>query len=254
VVTACAGINSGDSAVNVKPAFVIGPITKTSYDGVTDDLLTAGLGKSGLAGAAPAVADPANPTAAELRRLAIYNNYRALVDVNANGGYGSLYGPNVDSSGNATMSEGRIEGTEYFAYADDGTGLRKVTLMAQIPASFDRRSACIIVAPSSGSRGVYGAIGTAGEWGLKHGCVVAYTDKGTGIGVHDLATTPSWHRGVRQSATGRHNFAANISTAVLAAFSPACRTGSLSSMHTRSRIRRRIGARRRDQIRLLRAQ
>ena len=40
---------------------------------------------------------------------------------------------------------------------------------------------------SSGSRGVYGAIGTSGEWGLKRGCAVAYTDKGTGTGAHDLA-------------------------------------------------------------------
>ena len=42
---------------------------------------------------------PANPTVAELRRLAIYNNYRALVDIAANGGYGTLYGPNVDADG-----------------------------------------------------------------------------------------------------------------------------------------------------------
>src|SRR5690606_24287033 len=41
---------------------------------------------------------------------------------------------------------------------------------------------------SSGSRGVYGAIGTAGEWGLKRGCAVAYTDAGKGTGYHDLAT------------------------------------------------------------------
>ena len=34
-------------------------------------------------------------------------------------------------------------------------------------------------ATSSGSRGVYGAIST-GEWGLKKGCAVAYTDKGAG--------------------------------------------------------------------------
>ena len=42
------------------------------------------------------------------------------------------------------------------------------------------------MATSSGSRGVYGAIGTSGEWGLKKGCAVVYTDKGTGIGAHDL--------------------------------------------------------------------
>ena len=37
---------------NVKPAFV-GVVTKTTYDGISDDLLTAGLGKTGLGGAAP---------------------------------------------------------------------------------------------------------------------------------------------------------------------------------------------------------
>ena len=39
-----------------------------------------------------------------------------------------------------------------------------------------------------GSRGIYGAISAAGEWGLKRGCAVAYTDKGTGSGAHELAT------------------------------------------------------------------
>src|SRR6266478_8099354 len=145
LVTACAAINSGDWASNIKPAFVAGAIAKTNYDGVADDLLTAGLGKSGLAGAAPAVADPVNPTAAELRRLAIYNNYRALVDVNTNGGYGSLYGPNVDVKGNATTFEGKIAGNEYVAYADDGTGTQNVTMMVQVPATFDPKNPCIVI-------------------------------------------------------------------------------------------------------------
>src|SRR5213075_1399576 len=112
-----AAMGGRDSTTNVKPAFIAGAIGRMSYDGVADDLLTAGLGKSGLQGAAPAVADPVNPTAAELRRLAIYNNYRALVDVNANGGYGTLYGPDVDANGNVTTSEGKIAGIEYIAYA-----------------------------------------------------------------------------------------------------------------------------------------
>ena len=58
-----------------------------------------------------------------------------------------------------------------------------------------------MTATSSGSRGVYGAIGTAGEWGLKHGCAVAYADKGTGNGVHDLATnTVNLQDGTRTDA------------------------------------------------------
>ena len=42
----------------------------------TQDLLTGGIGKTGLAWPPPAYADPANPTAAELRRNALYSNYR----------------------------------------------------------------------------------------------------------------------------------------------------------------------------------
>jgi gamma-glutamyltranspeptidase len=167
----------------VAPDFINGTIVMNAYDGETDDLLTAGLGAEGLAGAAPGFADPANPTAAELRRLAIYNNYRAIVDTTPGGGYGDLYGPAVGVEGS-----GKIAGKEYLAYADDGTGKQNVTLMVQIPSTFDPANACIVTAPSSGSRGIYGAIGSAGEWGLKKGCAVAYTDKGTGMGTHDLDT------------------------------------------------------------------
>ncbi|WP_293997530.1 3-hydroxybutyrate oligomer hydrolase family protein [Sphaerotilus sp.] len=173
---------------NRLPAGLSGAITEKVYDGTTDDLLTAGLGKTGLLGAAPAYAAPATPTAAELRRNAVYNNYRALVDYTAAGGMGTLYGPNIDLNGGNTLGEGKIAGREYTAYADDGTGRQNVTLMVQIPDSFQPGRPCIVTATSSGSRGVYGAIGTAGEWGLKRGCAVAYTDKGSGNGLHDLTS------------------------------------------------------------------
>jgi hydroxybutyrate-dimer hydrolase len=169
---------------NALPSFVKGTVVKTSYDGNGDDLLTAGLGKTGLAGPTPPVGP--TPTAAELRRLAIYNNYRALVDITAAGGYGVLYGPNIDVNGIDTGTEGKIAGDEWLAFDDDGSGTQNVTMMVQVPASFDKNNPCIVTATSSGSRGVYGAIATAGEWGLKHGCAVAYTDKGSGNGVHDL--------------------------------------------------------------------
>jgi hydroxybutyrate-dimer hydrolase len=58
--------------------------------------------------------------------------------------------------------------------------------MVQIPANFDQANPCIITAASSGSRGVYGAIATAGDWGLKHKCAVAYTDKGSGNGYYSM--------------------------------------------------------------------
>ena len=215
--------NFGDE--NVRPDYIKGSIVSATYDGTSNDLLTAGLGKTGLAGAAPVVAVATAPTDAELRTLAIYNNYRALLDMTANGGYGLLYGPNIDINGNNTLGEGKVAGEEHIVYADDGTGAQNVTLMVQIPSSFDIENPCIVTATSSGSRGVYGAIGTSGEWGLKHKCAVAYTDKGTGNGGHDLvANTVTNLQGTRvpaASAGTQSQFTANLSAADLAAFNGA---------------------------------
>ena len=194
LLTACGGSDSAPEpvaapVVNVLPSFVAGSVAQMSYDGATDDLLTAGLGKTGLlAAAAPAFANPVAPTAAEVRRNAIFTNYRALIDYTALGGFGRLYGPNIDISGSDTLGEGKVAGTEYIAVADDGSGRQNVVLMVQVPSNFDVKNPCIVTATSSGSRGVYGAIGTSGDWGLKHGCAVAYADKGSGNGLHDLMT------------------------------------------------------------------
>jgi hydroxybutyrate-dimer hydrolase len=201
-------------------------ILHTRYDGVTNDLLTAGLGKTGLGSTtAPGFADALNPTAEELRRLAIYVNYRALIDPTPGGGYGTLYGPNVTADGVVTTNEGRIPGDEYIAFASDRHGRKNVTLMVQVPDSFDPKKACIVTAPSSGSRGIYGAIATAGEWGLKHGCAVAYTDKGSGTGAHDLQNnTVNLIRGERtDAATAGDNsiFTADLTAEQRAAFNAA---------------------------------
>jgi hydroxybutyrate-dimer hydrolase len=192
------------------PDFSSQKILHARYDGNTDDLLTAGLGKSGLGLATPpAVREPKSPTVAELRRRAIHANYRALADMSPAGGYGVLYGPNIDLSFKDGLGEGKIAGDEYITFVDGAT------LMVQIPDRFDPKNPCIVTASSSGSRGVYGAIGTAGEWGLKRGCAVAYTDKGTGTGFHDLATdsvntvTGQWS--IRELAGNDALFAAPIS-------------------------------------------
>src|SRR5512135_3546359 len=116
VLAGCA-VGPGGSAVT-PPTYLRSPIIHNRYDGAADDLLTAGLGRSGLANsAAPGFADPLRPTPAELRRLAIYNNYRALVDMTPGGGYGVLYGPGVAGGVPATDPEGRIAGDEYLAFA-----------------------------------------------------------------------------------------------------------------------------------------
>ena len=162
VLAGCGG--SSDPELNALPAGAThlsrmayratSPGTGSTAD--TQDLLTAGRGKSGLlsTAAVPAYADPLQPTAAELRRNAVLSNYRGLVDVTAKGGFGTLYGPNVDLAGNATASEGLVPGLEYVGVLDNPAGTKRVTMAVQIPDSFDVNAPCLVLAPSSGSRGV----------------------------------------------------------------------------------------------------
>jgi hydroxybutyrate-dimer hydrolase len=147
------------------------------YDGVADDLLTAGLGETGLRGAVPEFTDALRPTWRELRRRTVFQNYRGLVDVSAEGGYGRLYG--------ARDGE-RIAGVEYLATVRSPAGSGTGSVLVQIPAAFDLRRPCLVVVASSGSRGIFGGLPTAGEWGLRRGCAVAHTDKGTGIGLYEV--------------------------------------------------------------------
>jgi len=223
-LSACGDHSRDESpaALNQKPAY-LGAITTTSYDGTTDDLLTAGLGATGLAAAsAPVYNDPANPSARELRRNAIFANYRAVLDINANSGYGTLYGPNVPVAGGAGNGSGMIAGTEYLAYADDGSGKQNVTLMVQVPTNFDPANPCIVTGTSSGSRGIYGAIGSAGEWGLKHNCAVAYADKGSGTGLYtfddDSVNGLNGQRATRTAAGKNASFVPDLTDAQRAAF------------------------------------
>ncbi|MHA4868734.1 3-hydroxybutyrate oligomer hydrolase family protein [Duganella sp. PWIR1] len=224
-VTAC-GSNEHDEPedLNLKPGY-LGDISSKTYDGVSDDLLTAGLGKTGLAAAAPAYADPTNPTAAELRRNAIHANYRAVLDIAANSGYGTLYGPNVDARGVVGAGEGKVAGTEYVAYADDGSGNQNVTLLVQVPTGFDSKNPCIVTGTSSGSRGIYGAIGSAGEWGLKNNCAVVYSDKGSGTGLYtfddDSVNLQNGLRATRAAAGKNSIFTPALSDAERAAFAAA---------------------------------
>jgi len=158
-------------------AEIVAPPIRRVYDGQGDDLLSAGLGAAGLRGPAPEFADPANPTTVELRRRAIWNNYRGLADLSDAGGFGRLSGPREGES---------IAGIEYLAAVRKPGGMGITTVMLQIPAQFDPAGPCLVAVASSGSRGVYGALPTAAEWGLRKGCAVVHTDKGTGTGFHDL--------------------------------------------------------------------
>lgn len=146
------------------------------YDGIKDDLLSGGSGFKGLQNPiSPFFENPENPSVSEIRKRAIWHNYRAITDVESPC-YGKYYGP-----GAGYGSEEFISGTEIMAISNEN-----VTMMLQIPENFDKSKPFLVAAPTSGSRGIYGGIGVVGEWALKRGFAVVYTDKGTGTGYHIL--------------------------------------------------------------------
>lgn len=162
--------------VSSAESFVDGPIRITTHR-QDDDLLTAGLGLAGLQGVPALFVNAEQPTAEELRRRAIHQNWKAIADLSPLGGYGSSYGRIVD-----------VPGREYHAFARIPGAGSAHRVLAQIPDSFDQRARCLVVSPASGSRGVYGAMAVGGAWGLPRGCAVVYTDKGAGSGFFDLAS------------------------------------------------------------------
>lgn len=170
--SACAPLRPGpENAV-----IAIEPVLETAHR-AGDDLLSAGLGLDGLRAKAPAFADPAAPTPAELRARAIHANWNGIADLGPLGGYGLVYG-----------AVPKVPGREYGAFARVPGATSPHRMLVQVPDAFDPNARCLLVAPSSGSRGVYGAIALASAWGLPRGCAVAYTDKGTGTGYFDAAT------------------------------------------------------------------
>lgn len=141
-----------------------------------DDLLTAGLGLAGLRSLAPpAFADANAPTVEELRRRALWGSWRGIADLAPGGGYGDLFGDLA-----------RVPGREYSAYARLPGAHQPHRVLAQVPDNFDSGRRCVLVAPASGSRGIYGAVSVAAAWGLPRGCAVVYTDKGAGSDYFDL--------------------------------------------------------------------
>ncbi|MDQ6648264.1 MAG: D-(-)-3-hydroxybutyrate oligomer hydrolase [Pseudomonadota bacterium] len=173
ILFACAGIPvAKDSAMR---KLDIGDVRVTEHRGY-DDLLSAGLGLAGLAGAPVPFANPLEPTADELRRRAIQTSWKGIADLGPLGGYGTVYGGVPD-----------VPGREYQMFARIPGANAPHRVLLQLPDDFDKRKRCLVVTASSGSRGIYGAIALAGAWGLPHGCAVAYTDKGTGAGYYDYA-------------------------------------------------------------------
>lgn len=160
---------------------------RTSEHRDGDDLLSAGLGLDGLrAMTPPAFANPEVPTPTELRRRAIWSNWRGIADLTPAGGFGVLYGELP-----------KVPGREFHAFAMVPGAAQPHRVLAQIPDAFDAKKRCLVVTASSGSRGIYGAIAVAGPWALPKGCAIAYTDKGAGTDYFDLAEK----RGVRIDGT-----------------------------------------------------
>jgi hydroxybutyrate-dimer hydrolase len=154
---------------------MFGPMRVTEHRG-SDDLLTAGLGLDGLRAATPpAFADATAPTPAELRRRALWNNWRGIADLSPTGGYSTLYG-----------SVAHVPGREFQAFATLPGANHPHRVLLQAPDAFDAGKRCLVVTAASGSRGVYGAIAVAGAWALPNGCAVVHTDKGAGTDYFDL--------------------------------------------------------------------
>lgn len=156
------------------PDFLAEKIRKNYYDGNKNDLLTAGWSKQQLAQRKLPNSDQ-KIDAQWLRKAAYYNNIIALIDTTEAGGYSKLFGP---------LNSTPISGYEYLTNSLDDQGEFAATLALQIPDNFNWKTPCIIVAASSGSRGIYGAVGTVGSWALTNQCAVAYTDKSTGTGFY----------------------------------------------------------------------
>lgn len=169
---------------------LLGDIRQHEYRG-SDDLLTAGLGEKGLRNPLPpAFANAEKPSEDELRRRAVWTNWRGIADLAPGGGFGEFYG-----------SLAPVGGREFHALALLPGAKNPHRVMLQLPDSFDRKKACVVVSASSGSRGIYGAIALAGGWGLPHGCAVAYTDKGAGTDYVDTADNTITGRNTAFSAT-----------------------------------------------------
>ena len=197
----CDGSFAGSS--NSLPSFIVrGSLEIMEFDGQTlyggypDDLLSGGLNSDGLQlGTGPGFIDPLNPTPRELRRLAIWNNFRAITDMTTAGGFGLFWGPDL-APAFPGVEQGLIPGIEYKALMKKPAGsgnVNNVPVAVQIPDNFNPEDPCVFLAPPSGSRGYYGGI-AVGEWGLFKGCAVVLPGKATGTGFHLLGSDKVYDR------------------------------------------------------------
>lgn len=147
-------------------------------EAVHADLVSAGLGLDDLRASRPEPADAANPTPEELRRVAFHTQFNSLSALNLDGGLGDFSEQGLPV----------VAGTEIMTWRPVADTPHTARALLQIPDAFDASRACLVVAPASGSRGVYGAVPLVAPWALPKGCAVVYSDKGAGTDYFDLAT------------------------------------------------------------------
>ncbi|HET6602700.1 MAG TPA: 3-hydroxybutyrate oligomer hydrolase family protein [Xanthomonadaceae bacterium] len=163
---------SADSEIEV-----LGAVRVTRHEGA-DDLVSGGLGLAGLRNPLPPPpADPMAPTATELRRMALHTNWRGIADLSPGGAVETRF-PELPV----------VTGEEHAALLRLPGRHAPHRVLLQVPDGFDPGRPCLVVAPASGSRGVYGAISVAAPWALPRGCALAMTDKGAGTDVFDPAS------------------------------------------------------------------
>ncbi|OAB55055.1 hypothetical protein AY599_27220, partial [Leptolyngbya valderiana BDU 20041] len=169
---------SAESSPTTDPVVALDPLAevRTTEHRDGDDLVTAGLGLAGLGSDAPNPADPEAPSAAELRALAFHSAWTGLAALNPAGGLGGLF-----------EDLPVVEGREFTRFRRLDGRSSPFRVLVQVPDSFDPARACLVLAPASGSRGVYGAVPLVAPWALPRGCAVAYTDKGAGTDIHRYA-------------------------------------------------------------------
>jgi len=142
------------------------------------DLVSAGLALEGLRGTIPVPDDLEAPSVAELRAMSLHTQFSSLSAIRTANGLGELTRQGLPKiAGVEIMTLRSLPGHDHSARA-----------LLQIPEGFDASRPCLVVAPASGSRGVYGAVPLAAPWALPRGCAVVYSDKGAGTDYFDHAT------------------------------------------------------------------
>ena len=173
-VTAC----NGPDSVEPTPADISqASVEMTELVTKQADLVTGGLGLAGLRAPRPEPQDPAAPTPDELRAMAFHTHFNGLSAINRPDGLGSF------SSDGLPV----VAGMEIMTRLPVGETDHTTRALLQIPTSFDPQAPCLLVAPASGSRGVYGAVPLVAPWALPKGCAVVYTDKGAGTDYFDVS-------------------------------------------------------------------